>query len=187
MSPPEKEANLDIDALVDLHYRRIYKLALFYLKNEPDAEDLTQAVFEKIYRKRDQFRGEADPFTWVYRTAVRTALNHLRRKKLLQWLSLDDELIGTILKNRPSGADDPARNLEMNEERKRKLDMLERGIGRLSAREKTAFYLFYYDRVPQKKIAEIMSASVAAVESMVHKALKKIKKNWQGFEPPTVQ
>ena len=186
MFPPEKAGNLDIDALVDLHYRKVYKMALFFLKSEPDAEDLTQAVFEKIYRKRDQFRGEADPYTWIYRIAVRTAVNHLRRNKILQWLSLDDELIGTILKKSRFDAGDPARNLEATEERERKLRALDAGIGRLSAREKTAFYLFYYDRVPQKKIAEIMGISVPAVESLVHKALKKIKKKQQGFEPPTV-
>ena len=186
MFPPEREGKPGIDALVDLHYRKVYKLVLFFLRSEPDAEDLTQQVFEKIIRKREQFRGEADPYTWIYRIAVRTAVNHLRRKKILQWLSLDDELIGTILKSSRSAAGDPARNLEAIEEREWKLRILEAGIDRLSPREKTAFYLFYYDRLPQKEIAEIMSASVPAVESLVHKALKKIRKKWQGFEPPAV-
>jgi len=46
----------------------------------------------------------------------------------------------------------------------------------LSNREKTAFYFFHYDHLKQKEIAEIMKTSISAVESLIHKAMKKLKR-----------
>jgi RNA polymerase sigma-70 factor (ECF subfamily) len=49
-------------------------------------------------------------------------------------------------------------------------------LGQLSQREKTAFYFFHYDQLKQKEIAAVMRTSVSAVESLIHKAMNKLKK-----------
>lgn len=69
----------------------------------------------------------------------------------------------------------PMRLLE-EEERGFKFQLLERCITRLSDREKCALYFYYYDGLKQKEIAEIMGTSLSAVESLIHKATKKLKK-----------
>jgi RNA polymerase sigma-70 factor (ECF subfamily) len=71
---------------------------------------------------------------------------------------------------------DPAEKLEEDESKKNKIEILNKCIALLSSREKTAFYLFYYDSLKQKEIAEIMKTSISAVESLIHKAKNKIKK-----------
>ena len=160
----------DPNDLVEKHWRRIYKLCLFYLRDAQDAEDAAQQVFENILKKYSQFQGQSDPFTWIYRIAVNTALNMLRRRKIVRWLAL--EKAG---EQRTSAAADPAVGMERREEELEKRKRLQAGIARMSVREKKAFYFFYYEQFPQKAIAAIMRTSVPAVESLVHKAVKKIR------------
>jgi RNA polymerase sigma-70 factor, ECF subfamily len=52
------------------------------------AEDLTQEVFLKLFRKVSTFRGESRFSTWLHRLAVNEVLMYLRRKRL-DTVSLD--------------------------------------------------------------------------------------------------
>jgi RNA polymerase sigma-70 factor, ECF subfamily len=57
---------------------RIHQLALRYLKNWEDAEEVTQDVLMKVYRKIDAFRGDAALSSWIYRITFNTAMSRLR-------------------------------------------------------------------------------------------------------------
>lgn len=49
---------------------RILHLAYFYLKDRHAAEDVAQEVFLKAYRSMDDFRGDSQVYTWLYRITV---------------------------------------------------------------------------------------------------------------------
>jgi RNA polymerase sigma-70 factor (ECF subfamily) len=71
----------DVGAVADLStvYRtRIHQLAFRYMKNWEDAEEVTQDVLMKVYRKIDAFRGEAALSSWIYRITFNTAMSRLR-------------------------------------------------------------------------------------------------------------
>jgi RNA polymerase sigma-70 factor (ECF subfamily) len=71
----------DPDALGDLadaFGARIYQLAFRYLRNREDAEEVTQDVLYKVYRKIDAFRGDAALSSWIYRITFNTAMSRLR-------------------------------------------------------------------------------------------------------------
>ena len=56
----------------------IQQLALRYVKNWEDAEEVTQDVLMKVYRKIDAFRGDAALSSWIYRITFNTAMSRLR-------------------------------------------------------------------------------------------------------------
>ena len=54
-----------VQALADRYGSRIFQLAMRYMKNREDAEEVTQDVLMKVYRKDDAFRGDASHSSWI--------------------------------------------------------------------------------------------------------------------------
>ena len=69
-------------------------------------------------------------------------------------------------------------------ELEKEIEVLEHCIGLLSAREKTAFYLFHYDNLKQKEIAEIMGASLNEVKIWIHRARNQMKNKFSNYFQP---
>jgi len=67
--------------LASLYGPRIQQLAFRYLKNWEDAEEVSQDVLLKVYRKIDAFRGDAALSSWIYRITFNTAMSRLRTVK----------------------------------------------------------------------------------------------------------
>jgi RNA polymerase sigma-70 factor (ECF subfamily) len=57
---------------------RVYQLALRYLKNAEDAEEVTQDVLLKVFQRIDAFRGDAALSSWIYRITFNSAMSKLR-------------------------------------------------------------------------------------------------------------
>ena len=71
----------DHSAVADLHARyggKIFQLAVRYLKNHEDAEEVTQDVLMKVFNKIGAFRGDSALSSWIYRITFNTAMSRLR-------------------------------------------------------------------------------------------------------------
>ena len=64
--------------LADAYRSKIYQLAFRYLRNKEDAEEVTQDVLFKVYRKIGAFRGDAALSSWIYRITFNAAMSRLR-------------------------------------------------------------------------------------------------------------
>ena len=64
--------------LADEFGTKIYQLAFRYLRNKEDAEEVTQDVLFKVYRKVGEFRGDAALSSWIYRITFNAAMSRLR-------------------------------------------------------------------------------------------------------------
>ena len=76
----------DESAIVDLDaaYRsRIQQLALRYVRNPEDAEEVAQDVLLKVYLKIDAFRGDAALSSWIYRITFNTVMSRLRSQRAM--------------------------------------------------------------------------------------------------------
>jgi RNA polymerase sigma-70 factor (ECF subfamily) len=71
---------------------KIYQLAFRYLRNKEDAEEVTQDVLYKVYRKIDAFRGDAALSSWIYRITFNAAMSRLRTAKYQRTQSEDLQL-----------------------------------------------------------------------------------------------
>lgn len=67
-----------VSELAAIYGPRIHQLAFRYMKNWEDAEEVTQDVLLKVYRKIDAFRGDAALSSWIYRITFNTAMSRLR-------------------------------------------------------------------------------------------------------------
>jgi RNA polymerase sigma-70 factor (ECF subfamily) len=74
----------DDSAVADLareYGSKIYQLAFRYLRNKEDAEEVTQDVLYKVYRKVGAFRGDAALSSWIYRITFNAAMSRLRSSR----------------------------------------------------------------------------------------------------------
>ncbi len=69
--------------LYDCYCSRLMVVCLRYAKSVPEAEDILQEGFLKIFRGLKSFRFESQLFTWMTRIIINTALNHQRQKLYL--------------------------------------------------------------------------------------------------------
>lgn len=71
-----------VQELTERYGSRIYQLALRQMKNPEDAEEVTQDVLLKVYRKIGAFRGDSALSSWIYRITFNTAMSRLRTSRL---------------------------------------------------------------------------------------------------------
>ena len=79
---------LQMDALFRTYRRRVYKQCFRMLRNEADAEDLTQEVFLRLLQKAHTFRGESRFSTWLHRLTRNLVLMELRKQRRRPTLAL---------------------------------------------------------------------------------------------------
>jgi RNA polymerase sigma-70 factor (ECF subfamily) len=75
---------------------RIHQLALRYVKNWEDAEEVTQDVLMKVHRKIDAFRGDAALSSWIYRITFNTAMSRLRSARASRNLEVQTPDASTV-------------------------------------------------------------------------------------------
>ena len=73
--------DLALNELAEMYSSKIYQLAFRYLRNKEDAEEVTQDVLFKVYRKVGAFRGDAALSSWIYRITFNAAMSRLRTAK----------------------------------------------------------------------------------------------------------
>src|ERR1700723_2405 len=70
--------------LIRPYERRVYAMALSFLRNEADAEDATQEAFLKAFRNLSSFRGEAKFGTWLVSIALNEARSRIRHRDAIR-------------------------------------------------------------------------------------------------------
>ena len=58
----------------------VYNLALNYVQNVEDAEEITQDVFLSVYENLDSFQAQSSHKTWIYRIAINKSLDFIKHK-----------------------------------------------------------------------------------------------------------
>ena len=76
--------------LIRPYERSVYKMALSFMKDESDAEDVAQESFLKAFRKLAGFRGQAKFSTWLISITLNEARSRLRRTATVRMESLDE-------------------------------------------------------------------------------------------------
>lgn len=178
MSSPDEilklAANGDQKAFQELYVLfsdKVYNTALSYAQNEEDAEEITQDVFVKIFRNAAKFKGDSAVSSWIYSITINTALNLLKRKKRLSFLQF-----GQQEKDKPD-FEHPGVLLEKKEDAK----LLFQVIDTLPDRQKTAFILSFVEELPRQEVADIMELSLKAVESLLQRAKKNLRKKLENI------
>ncbi len=166
--------NVDaFSVLVKRYQDRIYSAALNYVSSPEDAVDIAQETFVKAYSKLRTFDSASAFYTWLYRIAINTAIDHLRKRKSRPADSLDDDKF-TEIGFEPETKDptsDPERVLARNEQAR----MLRQAISSLSEKLRSVVVLHDVEGLSQEEVAEILKVPVGTVKSRVSRARAELR------------
>ncbi|WP_258541133.1 RNA polymerase sigma factor [Parvicella tangerina] len=169
---------MNFDKIYQEHKDLVYNLALKYLQNIEDAEEVTQDVFVSIFKNYDTFNQDAEMTTWVYRITINKSLDFIKAKKAkkrLGFLSSIFKLSGQEAIFTQDHFNHPGVQLKSKEE----VAFIMNCINQLPDKQKTALILHKLEDRSQVEVAEIMNLSPKAVESLVQRAKVKLKKIMQ--------
>jgi len=157
--------------LVSLFRVRVINTCYRFLFTQEDAEDISQDVFIEVYQSISSFRAEAKLSTWIYRITVTKCLDEIKRRKrkkritsVGKLLHIDD-IVGWL-----AGGESPEKTLHYDE----KMKQVMRALDSLPDNQRVAYTLSKIEGYTNSEIAEIMSTTIIAVESLVSRAKKKV-------------
>lgn len=160
---------LDIEQLYEERFNDLKKVVKRYIKDDEDANDITQDTFIRAWSSLDSFRGDSEPFTWLTRIAYNIAYDHKYGKKLstTPLLVMDgEEVLPTTYKDIGS-----PESILLAEEKE--LDMMEKLKG-LDNKYKQPFILCDYHGNSYQEIADELGIPVNTVRSRIYRARKQI-------------
>lgn len=151
------------------HARKVYSLCLRLLRNPTEAEDVTQDVFVRLYRKIGTFQGDAALSTWLYRLTVNTVLMHVRRQQRKQKEQpMDDDSLQHLAEGRPLKRRAEVSLID-------RID-LERAIRRLPTGYRLVLVLHDVEGYEHEEIAQMLGIREGTSKSQLHKARLKMRK-----------
>ncbi len=150
----------------ELERTRAYvrSVALKYVRDDHDADDVTQDAMLLAHRYRDSFRGESRYTTWLYRVTATAALMFLRKQRRLSRelpASSSTTEDGTPLLDRAPAPGDLRDELAARDE----LGEVGRAVAALGAKYPAVFWKRYGEGRTETEIAKELGISVAAVKT----------------------
>ena len=150
-------------------YRRtrvaVYGLALSYLKNGAEAEDVAQDTFVKVWAAAPSYRPQGKPMAWLLTIARNLALGRLRTAARIQDLS-EAQWSAFSIESDSLTADDRT--------------VLAAALGRLSDEERHIVVLHAVCGLKHREIAQFLGLALPTVLSKYHRSLKKLKTILEG-------
>lgn len=162
-----------------LYSSMVLNTAMGIVHDHDEAEDLVQEVMIEVLKSVNKFKGESTLKTWIYRLTISKSLDILRAKKRQKRGGL---FTFVSLKNDESWMHKPDFNHPgVLLENKERAAVLFKAIDQLADNQKIAFTLHKLENRSYKEIAEIMETSISSVESLMHRAKKKLQKLLKNF------
>lgn len=150
----------------NLHWAKVYGLALAMCGNESAAKDICQDIFLSIWTRGMVFENELEATKYLARSTRYQILNHFRNKKDLE------EINDTNYSNHTEMSRYNPESILLNKELALQLEVM---IDKLEEPSKSIFMLSREQNLTYKQIADEMGIAVKTVEKHISRALKELK------------
>lgn len=162
-SPQTKEAAYT--TIIKKYQERLYWHVRRLVVDHDDANDVLQNVFIRVWNALENFREDAQLYTWLYRIATNECLTFLEGQKKRAAVSLSEVESGLSNKIKADKHFD-ANKLEWK---------LQLAIQGLPEKQRVVFTLRYYDEMPYEEMSRVLETSEGALKASYHHAVKKIE------------
>ena len=160
------------EVLVRRHYEKTFGLCWSLLHDHAAAQDATQEIFIKVYRRLESFQKNASFSTWLYRVAANHCLDILRKNRRER-----REPLETFLDREAAATPQAAASLETS-------DLIEKALNRLSPQERLILTLREAQGLSYEEIAQTLECSLDAVKARLKRARQGLKEEARHFLEP---
>ncbi|MBI4931727.1 MAG: sigma-70 family RNA polymerase sigma factor [Bacteroidetes bacterium] len=157
--------NYSFNLLVRKYQQKVYWHIRRIVIDHDDANDVTQETFVKVWKNLDNFKEEAQLFTWIYRIATNEALSFLRKKRnkfFIPIINVENKLANSLKDDNFFSGDD----IQLK---------LQQAILKLPEKQRIVFNMKYYDELKYEEMSAVTGTSVGALKASYHFAVKKIE------------
>ncbi|HZJ48071.1 MAG TPA: sigma-70 family RNA polymerase sigma factor [Acidimicrobiia bacterium] len=164
----------DVDAFDELmraNEDRVFAICLRMMKDRDAALDATQDVFLTVFRKADRYKEQAAFSTWLYRVAVNTCYDHLRRLKRQRTESMP----GHLDPSDPKGGDE-FNAVELRPD-------IQTALAGLTQEFRAAVVLVDLDGMSLESAADVLDVPIGTVKSRVFRARRQLAKELGNLAP----
>ncbi len=152
--------------LVRRYQDRVYNLCRYMIVDADEARDAAQDTFIKACNALKAYRPDAGFYTWLYRIAVNTCLDHRKRRRIEP---ADDE---GIIENVSSPDPSPEQLYEAKETGM----LIQAALARLQEKHRTAIILREVEGLSYEEIADVLDTSVGTVKSRISRAREELRR-----------
>ena len=164
--------------LVENYRNRVFHTVLNILQDTIEAEDAAQETFIQVFESVGSFKEQSSLSTWIYRIAVRKALDKLRRRKTRQKLHT---IIPWWMPNERKIEGNQFHHPGIISENKEKAAVLFKAIESLPEKQRIAFTLIKVQGMNYEEACEIMQQNIKAVESLITRAKTNLQKALESY------
>jgi RNA polymerase sigma-70 factor, ECF subfamily len=154
------------DEVVRDHSARVYRLAYRLTGNVPDAEDLTQEVFVRVFRSLSSYT----PGTfegWLHRITTNLFLDMARRRQRIRFEGLGDDAAGRLSGDEPT----PAQAFD-----DRHLDGdVQQALAALAPEYRAAVVLCDIEGLSYEEVASTLGVKLGTVRSRIHRGRAQLR------------
>ncbi len=161
-----KQDEAAFKALLNRYQRQLYSFVRRHIGQHEDVADICQQVFIQVFRKAEQYRGEASFKTWLYQIAINQCKNYYRS----QARHPVDPVAPDELDTRTESVDYEL--VHGDEERK----IFNSAITRLPERQRQTLYLHLYQDCSFQEIANILGCPTGTAKANYHHAIQALRK-----------
>lgn len=155
--------------LFEAYKDRVFSIARYSLGDEAAADDVTQQIFVKLITRIDQFRGDSEFTTWLYRLVINSCLDERRKRR--RFLPVAD--VDFV---QPIGNTGNQRSPETKYARREVADSVRLAIGGLKPKMRLPILLKYIEGLSYEEIAAVLGCSKGTVASRLNRAHKALAK-----------
>ena len=152
-------------AIVRKYQQKLYWHIRRMVVEHEDSNDILQQVFIKMWNNLEEFRGESNLYTWLYRIATNETITWLEKEKRRRSVSLDTEE-GLLSDKLAAQQGFDANKLEWK---------LQQAIQSLPEKQRVVFSLRYYDEMSYEELSRVLDTSEGALKASYHHAVKKVE------------
>ena len=162
------------DELYEGYFSRVYRFALKRLSDAAEAEDVTQEVFETVFRVLPSYRGDSSLLVWIF-GITRNKVNRRFRGTRVRLESLDDARAESLAADAaPTDATVDARRM---------LDRCDAVVAhQLTPLQRRIFHLKHLRSQPIRAIAQVLGKSEDAIKANLYRMRRTLADGAPGLE-----